>query len=334
MADKQTDLNDYRKQNPDYWANYNKAKCNEKRMLYLLLDELCNIVPEPPHINGRKPIPVRDLLFCGCIKVYNNHSARKISSDMKFAEEAGYISKTPHFNTLLQFMNNPFTETLLERLITISAMPLKQLETDFAVDSTGFSTYQHDKWFTTKWSKPNSKGYKDWVKLHVCTGTRTNCITKATVDYGYSSDGKRLPNLVTGTSANFNAVRYSADKAYSSYKNLQLIASLEAMPFIPFKRNSKSGEEKPGIWNYMFNYFQNNRKKFDEFYHRRSNVESTFSMMKYPISPYIKSKNFQSRKNEVLLKCIVHNLCCLVEQFYFFKIKIDFSSCDKDYVCT
>lgn len=330
--EKQTNMGEFIPKDENYWSNYNRAKCNEKRMFYLLLDELCNIVPEPPHQTGRKPLPLRDLLFCACLKVYNNFSARRISSDMRHASEAGYIKKVPHFNSLLGFMNNPFTEELLKRLITISAIPLKELETDFAVDSTGFSSYQHDKWVKTRWSNKESKGYKEWVKCHVCIGTKTNCITRAEVTYGTLSDHDQLPNLVKQTSANFNAKAYSADKAYSSHKNLQLISSLEAMPWIPFKRNSKTGETKPGIWNYMLNLFTNKREYFDKNYHRRSNVESTFSMMKYPISPYIKSKNFQAQKNEVLIKCLCHNLCCLVEQFYFFKIKIDFSECEKKYL--
>jgi len=59
-----------------YWTAYNKAKCNEKRMFYLLLDELCSIIKEPEHVNGRPPIPLRDMLFCACLKIYNNFSAR------------------------------------------------------------------------------------------------------------------------------------------------------------------------------------------------------------------------------------------------------------------
>lgn len=330
----QTDLDKYLPREADYWSKYNKAKCSEKRMFYLFLDELCNIIPEPPHQTGRKPIPLRDLLFCACLKIYNNHSARRISSDLKHAQEMNFISHAPHFNSLVSFLNNPFTEELLKRLITISAMPLKQIETDFAFDSTGFSTYQHDKWIKTRWSNKDNKGYKDWVKCHAVCGTISNIITKAEVTVGTASDTKQLPNLIKGTSANFNALRYSGDKAYLSHKNFQLIQSLEAMPFIPFKRNSTTGERKSGIWNFMFNFFQNRREEFDKFYHRRSNIESCFSMMKYVISPYIKSKNLQSRKNEVLIKCLCHNLCCLIEQFFFFKIKIDFRSCDKDYVVT
>jgi len=90
---KQSDLNKFTPES--YWSSYNKAKCNEKRMFYLLLDELCSIIKEPEYHTGRPPIPVRDLLFCGCLKIYNNFSARKISSDMSHAKQIGYIRKVP-----------------------------------------------------------------------------------------------------------------------------------------------------------------------------------------------------------------------------------------------
>jgi hypothetical protein len=62
-------LNDYIGKGLLYWSKYNQAKCNEKALFYILLDELCNLVPEPYHDKGRKPFPLRDLLFCSCLKL-------------------------------------------------------------------------------------------------------------------------------------------------------------------------------------------------------------------------------------------------------------------------
>jgi transposase len=330
----QPTLKDFEPRDANYWSKYNRAKCNEKRMFYILLDELCAIIPEPVHHIGRKPIPLRDLLFCACLKIYSNYSARKISSDMKHAADAGFVGRVPHFNSLLAFMNNSFTEEMLKRLITISAMPLKELETDFAMDSSGFGMYQHNRWSITRWSKKGGKGYRDFVKCHICVGTKTNVITAAEVTYGTLSDHDQLPNLVKPTSANFDAKRYSADKAYCSKKNFQLIGSLEAFPFIPFKKNVKYRSKDAPMWNHMFVYFSENREKFKRFYHRRSNVESTFSMIKMRLGEYLKCKNFQGQKNEVLLKCLVHNICCLVQEIFESGVKIDFRFCDSRYSCT
>src|SRR5205085_7781208 len=125
---------------------YNLAKTQEKRLFYELLHELGSIIPEPPHDNGRPPIPLRDLFFCLGLKLYSNYSGRKIYSDWVHAQGAGYISKVPHYNTLSDFMNSLGTNELLRSLVTISAMPLKHLEDDFSIDSSGFGAYQYERW--------------------------------------------------------------------------------------------------------------------------------------------------------------------------------------------
>ena len=318
-----------------YWSAYNKAKCQEKVIFYLLLDELCSIVKEPETFVGRPPTPLRDLVFCGCLKVYNNFSARKISSDMKHAEEAGYIKKTPHFNSLLNFMNHPFTETLLQKLITISAMPLKELETDFAIDSTGFGCYQYERWMKVKFSnaiRNKEKLWRNYVKLHASIGTSTNVLTSVEVKEGYSGDSPEFPALAQHTANNFNVKRYSADKAYLSTKNFQIAEALNFIPFIPFKSNSSQSNKNAPLWNKMYIYFKENKQDFDKFYHRRSNVESTFSMIKTRLGEFLRCRNIQGQKSEVLLKCLVHNICCLVQEIFESKIKIDFNSCHEDYI--
>lgn len=334
MEDKQYDLNPFIWKEETYWTQYNKAKCNEKNMFYLLLDELCHIVPEPEHTSGRKPVPLKDLLFCAGLKVYSNYSARKISSDMKHAERAGFIHHVPHFNSLLTFMNNPFTEQLLMRLVTISAMPLKQLETDFAHDSTGFGCYQFERWMKVRFgqiSEHPEKLWRHYVKLHASIGTRTNCITAAEVTNASTGDSPMFEPCAKATANNFNVERYSMDKAYLSKKNMQIAQALDFLPFVPFKSNTSHKLNENGLWNYMYVYFKEHRKEFDNFYHRRSNVETTFSMIKTRLGEFLKCRNLQGQKNEVLLKCLVHNICCLVQETFESGIKVDFNICNARY---
>ena len=331
----QPKINKFMEKDFSYWTAYNKAKTQEKYLFYLLLDELCSVIQEPIHESGRRPIPLRDLLFCACLKIYSNYSARKISSDMKHAQEAKFISKVPHFNSLLTFMNNKFTEDLLMRLITISAMPLKQLETDFAHDSTGFGCYQYARWMKVRFSQIVEKPeqlFRHYVKLHASIGTRTNVITAAEITQGNIGDAPKFSDCATVTANNFNVERYSADKAYLSRKNMQIAQALDFLPFIPFKENSRKQKPSDGLWNYMYNYCKTKPKEFNEFYHRRSNVETTFSMIKQRLGEFLKCKNLQGQKNEVLLKCLCHNICCLIQEIHESKIEIDFNLCAETYV--
>src|SRR5947208_16501872 len=58
----------------------------------------------------------------------------------------------------------------------------------------------------------------------------------------------------------------------------------------------------------MFGYFQFHRAHFLKHYHARSNVESTFSMVKAKFRDHVRCKTDAAMKNEVLLKLLCHNV--------------------------
>jgi hypothetical protein len=62
----------------------------------------------------------------------------------------------------------------------------------------------------------------------------------------------------------------------------------------------------------MFGYFQFRRDEFLKHYHRRSNIEATFSMLKARFGDGVRSKTDVAMRAEVYAKVIAHNLCCLV----------------------
>ena len=51
-----------------------------------------------------------------------------------------------------------------------------------------------------------------------------------------------------------------------------------------------------------------------EHYHRRSNVESTFSAIKRKFGDSVLSKTDAAMVNEVLCKLLCQNLCCLIQE--------------------
>ena len=61
-----------------------------------------------------------------------------------------------------------------------------------------------------------------------------------------------------------------------------------------------------------------------EHYHKISNVESTFNMIKAKLGDKLKSKNFLAQKNELLCKLIAHNTIVLIHEMYELGIKPDF----------
>src|SRR5204862_5907950 len=104
--------------------------------------------------------------------------------------------------------------------------------------------------------------------------------------------------------------------------NLEQIEAIGAAPLIPFKKNATSGIDKDGterngsLWAKTFHYFNFKREEFLKRYHNRSNVESTFSMLKAKFGDSVRSKTDTAMKNEVLCKIICHNICCLISAMF------------------
>jgi|SRR4051812_11438059 transposase len=78
------------------------------------------------------------------------------------------------------------------------------------------------------------------------------------------------------------------------------------------------------VWNNAYHYFNLHREEFLMRYHRRSNIESTFSMVKRKFGDSVRAKNDLTMVNETLAKFVAHNLCCLIQSMEEFGIDPSF----------
>jgi transposase len=299
-----------KKKYPRNWTNYNEAQITEKHRLQVLLADLCAGVqePTPPRV-GRRPIPLADRLFACAFKVYSTLSSRRFGSDLSDAHERGHMSRGLHPNKVNCFLECPDLTAPLRDLIRRSALPLRTVETEFAVDSSGFSVSKFVRWFDERYGAQRS-GH-DWTKVHVCTGIKTNVVTAVEILDRDAADCPQFKPLVAATAEGFTVREVSADKAYLSVDNLELVAGLGGTAFVPFKVNSVAGEAG-SLWERMFFYYQFRREEFLKHYHRRSLVESTFSMVKRKFGDAIRSRTETAMVNETLCKFLCHNLCVLI----------------------
>jgi hypothetical protein len=88
------------------WTAYNQAQTNEKARFLELLYELCKLVIDIPRKEGagRTRLPLGDMIFCAVYKIYSTVSGRRSMTDLKEAQRRGYISKTPHFNSIFNYL--------------------------------------------------------------------------------------------------------------------------------------------------------------------------------------------------------------------------------------
>jgi transposase len=305
------------------WDAYNAAQKVEVKLFDELLKDLVKAIPEPEQTTGRPRLSLQETLFCSIQKVYSQLSSRRAHSLFQNATDKGQISHAPYFNAPSAFFNKPETTEILQKLVTLSALPVAGIEFDFAIDSTGFRTTQFSAYNGVKHGQ---KKEHQWVKAHLCAGVKTNVVAAVAITDAYSNDSPQFGPLVKKTAEGFMINEVSADLAYSSRMNLQTVANAGGKAYIPFKKNATGRAGGSILWGKMYHYFQLNRDDFMEHYHKRSNIEATNAAIKRKFGETLKSKNPIAQVNELLAKIIAYNLTVVIHEMYENGINPEFLS--------
>jgi transposase len=298
------------------WKAYNQAQTNEKDRFLSLLNELCKGIEEMPQTFGRPRLPLADMIFASTFKVYSTVSGRRFMCDLKDAHDKGYLKRSPHYNSISRYLENPSLTPFLRELIEVSSLPLQAVESSFAVDSSGFSTCRFAQWVKAKYTDKTLMSKHEWIKVHLMCGVKTNIVTSIEVTDSNANDCPQFEGLVKATGRNFEMREVSADKGYLSSDNMQVVADHHAVPYIAFKSNSTTSKNHSAIWQRMFHWYSFNQKQYMECYHKRSNVETTFHMIKTKFGDRLRSKTRTAQVNEAMCKVLAHNLCCLIQSIY------------------
>ena len=260
---------------------------------------------------GRPRIKLKDQVFCCIMKVYSQLSLRRSQYLFNEALQRHQISHSPHFNNISNTLNKEEIKPILHELIHLSAQPLASVETDFAIDSSGFRCSTFGNYCEEKHGVKHSR---NWLKAHICTGVNTNIVADIIITDEHSADSPQFKKLMLNTSKFFNIQEVSADLAYSSRKNLEIVDKLGGTAYIPFKKNATGRAGRSALWRKTFHYFQLHKDEFLEHYHKRSNAESTFGAIKKKFGESVKSKNRIAQENELLCKIIAYNITVLIHE--------------------
>jgi transposase len=300
------------------WPAYNAAQTTEGDLFPAMLRDLCRGIAEPEQQRrGRPRATLADSVFCATLKVYSTLSTRRFMSDLRAAQDRGLIAKAPHHSSVFRYLEDPAMTQILRDLIVESSKPLSAVEVDFAVDSTGFTTSRFESWFDHRYGVDRPTRQHTWVKAHIACGVKTNVVTAVEIHERNAADVKQLPALVQATARNFAIAEVSADKAYGSVKNATAIESVGGTPFIALRRNITGADiHATSAWSKMHGYFIYRRDEFLTHYHKRSNVETTFSMIKRKFGDFVRSKTDTAMVNEVLAKVLCHNIVVLIHEMH------------------
>ena len=333
-------------QSKQNWPAYRRAQSKEGDRIPIFAHALCSGIEDEERAAdkpGRKPIPLCEGILGCLIKVYSLRSGQLAESAIGDAYEQGLLSRKWDANTLFRVMEDPLVTEKLMKLVPQSAGPVAVIENaagQFAIDSTGFRTPVRrvrdekkiviERWHDQKHKKDKDKlatMIHDWVKLHAATGCLTNIVPAAHVTRSVGKGAGDSPHfipLLHTTAERFTVKQVSGDKGYLAEENLTAAAALGAEPFVAFKIDSRENDHPNEHWRRMWNYFALKKEEFLKFYHRRSNVESTFGAMKQKLGGCVRSKMFVSQQNEVLTKVILWNLTCINQAVEEFEVAAEF----------
>jgi len=315
----------FRSKKRDYprdWAEYNDGKLNEKPKFRELLYDLCRDLPEPPasRNGGRPRISASDLMFAAVYKIYERETARGVNDDLQTIFRDGYISQVPRASTILNCFSAPGMTEILMHMIRRSTASLRLVETKVTADSTSFPLSRYERWFDPKLKRYRRR--QETVKAHLMCGIKTHVITSVTVTHGSGPDSPEFPHLLNDTGKRYRVLEVFADTAYCSRENFECADEIGAVAFFDFRKGASGASG--GLFKKMYHFFQLRRDEFIDRFNVRSNAEAVHSMLDRRFKGPLFSKTGVAIKNEVLCRCLIHNICCVVMNLYQLGIEPEF----------
>ena len=329
------------------WHKYNEAQTHEAEDVLELLGGISDLVNElevqarPCRGRGRPRSPLGSMLFAMIYKAFLGQSARRVQAQLRLLARSGYMPKCgppdsvfsraedhepwiPCFNSINGYYGYDWLTPVLLELVTVTAMPVRSLETDFTMDATGCSTHSFMRWMDYRTeSEVKEHG---WVKLHMMCGALTNVITRAAVSPRDVHDNVLFRELFLETARHFRIRKLTADMAYLSGPNYSLAEDFDVDLYVPFKSNTARWADDGTAWSAaLWKFLQCNSEFMDE-YHQRSNAESTFSALKRKFPSQIRMEEYTGQVNETLCKVLAYNLSGVAREVRMRGVKPDFPS--------
>jgi len=199
------------------------------------------------------------------------------------------LKKLPHFTTPNKFLLRIST-TVLEFVLNKTANLFTVTKSIAGIDSSGYTQRHASRYYTKR-----CELRKTYLKNSICIDTKNQIIMTSRQSNGNSHDTLFFPSLLTRSSFLFPISNVVADKAYDSSKNRNFANSLWITPVIPYKECTKIIPAS-------------NRKLNKRIYHRRSLVETVFSVIKRKFDDTVHSTRFDNQKKEAKILDIVYNL--------------------------
>ena len=164
------------------------------------------------------------------------------------------------------------------------------------MDATGFSTKRYVKWCDPRRDRTKRR---DWLKLHAAVTRVLKAIPSMEVTEGEASDSPQLDRLLKALPLD-DVEAVSADSAYLSRRNCDIIEAMGAKPYIKLKHNSTARSHGSRAWRNMVLDWRENPQAWNRSYHARSSAETAFSVIKRSFGHRLSSIQRDLQRKELI----------------------------------
>ena len=259
------------------------------------------------------------LFACLVLKEFEKKDYRGICqllADCSDLREAIGLELVPHYTTLQKASVRLLKQDRVRRLIagTVARIRRPKRVKHAAADSSGFDAHHASRYFvvrTAAFRKGKDPGkrltYKRFGKLMLVVCCLSHAVLAAVASAGPTPDIDQLDGVLAELPRSLTIEHLVADAGFDSAHNHRLLRDEHGIrSTIPPKhgRPSKDPDALPSDY-----YRRLMKTRFNtKAYRKRPQIETVISMMKRNLGSALRGRSYQSRRRDLLLRAVTHNV--------------------------
>lgn len=281
-------------------------------------------LPAYSHKFSPKTFTQYQLFACLVLKAFLKTDYRGLTAhlaDCPSLGEAIELRRVPHFTTLQKAARRLLRAKPVDRLLdeTVHRMMGRRRKVPLAaIDSTGMESHHASRYFIHRRSRePNrwqTTQYTRYPKLGLLVDCSNHLILGYLTDQGPKPDIRDLEPTLRRTTSRVRIEWLTADAGYDSESNHRLCRDEHGIrSLIPPKSGRPTTKPATGHYRRLM------QTRFDQpRYGQRWQVETVMSMIKRRLGPATSGRTYWSRRRDLLLITLTHNIMILwrIEVFY------------------
>jgi transposase len=211
------------------------------------------------------------------------------------------------YKTIERSYGNPTVREILDEVFELTQLPVRELEDEFGPDASGLATSIKQNYESDRQKNQTHQGY---AKVLMMAGLKYKLYSA--FRYANSPVDNESPyfeELLEKTARRYVRVSLvTGDAAYLSRRNCDLVEALGGVARFYPKKGTTLRQKGSVAWRKMLEELVEDPQKWLEAYHKRSNVEGSFSILKRDNPSPLRKKLAERREQETFGRACNQNL--------------------------